>query len=190
MAELTLNGNYWQLTVTDGQSCVLGIFTMPVADFVCCGTNSGWIPNPYNVCDFTPSLAPDPCTCCPPQPPIQCPPANGDPVCNSLPCCVDGCLIIVRVAGLPSTGPGECWPVGPCYDQGFTTLPDGTVCNYWPGPECFPSIDPFVPCTTDWPPVINQCDQMNGVYYLSWTSDCLWTGISSWKGTATDCGSG
>ena len=65
MAELTLVGSYWQLTVTDGNGCVLGTFTMPVADFVCCGTNSGWIPNPYNVCDFTPSLAPDPCTCCP-----------------------------------------------------------------------------------------------------------------------------
>lgn len=112
---MTLSGDYWQLTLTDNDGCVLAVLRKSVDDFDCCGTNTGWTADAYSVCDLDATLAPDPCTCCPTVP--DCPP-DGDDLCTNTDCCLaNNCTLSVTISGLatiPTIPPGNEPPDEAC----------------------------------------------------------------------------
>jgi hypothetical protein len=66
-AELVVGPVNWTITITDENGCVLDILTKPTVDANCCGVNDGWTSDGSSPCNLTVHLAPDPCTCCPPD---------------------------------------------------------------------------------------------------------------------------
>lgn len=156
-AELALDGDLWKLTITDREDCVLAVLRTPQAGFNCCGKNSGWVGDPYDSCDISASVEPDPCTCCPD---LTCPPDNL-PVCSGSPCCYHGCDVVVAVTHLHTPAPTNCQfaQPDPCVDL------DGNPC-------VFPAANCFDAATV--PPPELRCSAMNGTYNMKWIKDCTW----------------
>jgi hypothetical protein len=159
VAELTVSGDDWQITITDPADCVLAVLRLPVESFSCCGTNAGWESDPSSACELSVTLEPHECTCCPDP---TCPPPDPGVVCTDTDCCVQGCncLISVTVSNL-ATIPGL-----PCefIDDDCETI-DGEPCN-------FGDVGCFKPGTV--PPPDERCGGMNGVYNLVWAENCTW----------------
>lgn len=119
--ELTVTDDYWQISGWDRHDCLLFVARKPVADFQCCGVNSGWELVEGSVCDVTITLRPDPCTCCPDR---TCPRPN-EPICPEI-CCDQPCTITAAAfAHCPAiTCPldEEGHPIPPCVPMDSCTI--------------------------------------------------------------------
>lgn len=170
--ELKIVGNFWQLTITDKNGCVLATLRKPVAEFNCCGPNVGWVADASSVCAFVVELVPHECTCCPNR---ACPP-DDLPLCDATPCCITQCTILATVQNLFSPSGVSCTQFGsPCYDAAGNPCP-------WPVGDirrlgCW-SVPPG-----GLPP--QRCGAMNGSYELRWVRDCEWRFVGTPAGGST-----
>ncbi len=149
--ELDQIGAYWVITVVDQHGCVLVILRKSVATFNCCGINTGW-EIVGGSCEYTATLAPDPCTCCHP-PGALCPP-DGERTCPDL-CCDNVCELTARWS---ATCPA-------------TTCPDPTATPFhFPGQHHPVSDGPLGDCVPQ-----PSCTSSGEVTML-WQGGCTWYG--------------
>lgn len=169
------NAPRWQITITDQDDCVLAVYVKPPGELECCGDNGHAIPiegygpegdwtlEPESPCEYSFSLEPHECTCCP-EPDTCAAAAPGFVFCTNTDCCyIQDCEITVTVNGLfsPPTNPCTLFD-DPCYTA------DGEDCPH-------PVGDPGrLSCFTGSPSSPSACGGMNGAYTLSFAGDCEW----------------